>query len=126
MRCEVPITGVAASQLCLVTSLADGRIITYDFSSPSQSDRGDRGDTLAGLCSLCGSEPESPLHYFLQCPALVRPRQRLLQELETLVPGFRLMARNLQLEIILYGVESHQVALDIRDAVQTFVVKTKT
>ena len=43
-----------------------------------------------------------------------------------MVPGFRLMARNLQLDIILYGVESHQVALDIRDAVQTFVVKTKT
>ena len=123
---------MSASQLCLVTSLADGRILTYDFSSRSPSDRGDRGergergDSPAGLCSLCGCEPDSPLHYFLQCPALLRPRQRLLQELDTLVPGFRLLARPEQLDIILYGVESHQVALAVRDAVQSFVVKTKT
>ena len=106
-----------------MTSLADGTLNTHDFSSPCQCEA---GEGPAGLCSLCGSDSDSPSHYFLQCPALVRPRQRLLQELDTLVPGFRLMARNLQLDIILYGVESHQVALDIRDAVQTFVVKTKT
>ena len=52
--------------------------------------------------------------------------QRLLQELDTIVPGFRLLARSQQLDIILYGVESHQLALAVRDAVQTFVVKTKT
>ena len=109
-----------------MTSLADGSIVTYDFSSPSRSDRGDRGDSPAGLCSLCGSETDSPLHYFLQCPALLRPRKRLLQELDTIVPGFRLLDRTQQLDIILYGVESHQEALSVRDAVQTFVVKTKT
>ena len=118
---------MSASQLCLVTSLADGSVNTYDFSGPSQSGRGEGEEGgPGGLCSLCGSDSDSPLHYFLQCPALVRPRQRLVQELDTIVPGFRLLARTQQLDIILYGVESHQVALAVRDAVQTFVVRTKT
>ena len=49
-----------------------------------------------------------------------------MQELDRIVPGFSLLARIQQLDIILYGVESHQSALAVRDAVQTFVVKTKT
>ena len=49
-----------------------------------------------------------------------------MQELDRIVPGFSLLARIKQLDIILYGVESHLSALAVRDAVQTFVVKTKT
>ena len=109
-----------------MTSLADGTLHTYDFSSPSQSHPGEGGERPAGLCSLCGSDTDSSLHYFLQCPALVRPRQRLLQDLDSIVPGFRLLARLEQLDIILYGVEATLQALAVRDAVQTFVVKTKT
>ena len=119
-------TGVAASQLCLLTSLADCSVNTYDFSSPSQSERADRPQQGPELCSLCCSDSDSALHYFLQCPALVRPRQRLLQDLDSIVPGFRLLARLEQLDIILYGVEATLQALAVRDAVQTFVVKTKT
>ena len=115
-------TGVAASQLCLLTSLADCSVNTYDFSSPSQSEPQQGPE----LCSLCCSDSDSALHYFLQCPALVRPRQRLLQDLDSIVPGFRLLARLEQLDIILYGVEATLQALALRDAVQTFVVKTKT
>ena len=125
LSCHIPVTATAVSELSLTACLADGTVVTWDFSSPG---RADRPHTEAGalMCSLCGAAPDTALHYFLQCPALVRPRQRLLQEMDSLVSGFRLMSKQDQMEIILYGVEDEQQALDVRDAVQTFVVKTRT
>ena len=41
----------------------------------------DGGDcsSLSIQCSFCGRPEDSSLHYFLQCPALTRPRTTLLQ-----------------------------------------------
>ena len=123
LRSETPLTGAVVSDLCLITSLADGAVTIHDFSSPGQS--GEEREERE-VCALCGSSQDTPGHYFLQCPALLAPRRRLLHELESVVEGFRLLGREEQLEVILYGVECQEQALAVRDAVQNFVVRTKT
>merc|ERR1712037_197531 len=78
----------------------------------------EREEELTG-CSLCGSGTNSPEHFFLECPALARPRTAMLQGLERAVPGVRWERRERQMEVILYGVEETTAAIAIRDAVET-------
>ena len=53
-----------------------------DLQLPLRTRDNNEDDELSG-CRLCGCQDQghlqSPLHYFLQCSALARPRQNLLQ-----------------------------------------------
>ena len=91
----VPVTAIQHQRHSLLTSAADGQLLIYDFSKNkirrrmnSESEfelyaltRSKTNDIepLSDGCKLCGSGDESPLHFFLQCPALARPRHQLIQ-----------------------------------------------
>jgi len=140
--CPAPIT---VSQLCglaVISGRGDGRISIYDFSAPSHYQEvsrllseqspskklndSDVDSSLPSQCKLCGSEDQSPVHYFLQCPALVRPRHLLLQTLERIIPGFRIKSKPDQLEVLLYGVDDDQSSIQVRDAVENYVINTRS
>ncbi len=59
-----------------------------DLQLPLRTRDNNEEDEEQSGCRLCGSQDQgvlqSPLHYFLQCSALARPRQNLLQVRNTL------------------------------------------
>jgi len=134
---SVPATASLHVATCLVTSCGDGRILLYNFArghsgfkTREEEKEGyqgekEREDELTG-CSLCGSGTNSPEHFFLECPALARPRTAMLQGLDKAVPGVRWERRERQMEVILYGVEETTAALAIRDAVEAFVIRARS
>jgi len=133
---SVPATASLHVAACLLTSCGDGRILLYNFArghsglKTGEEEEGypgkeEREEELIG-CSLCGSGTNSPEHFFLECPALARPRTAMLQGLEKAVPGVRWERRERQMEVILYGVEETTAALAIRDAVETFVIRARS
>ena len=48
------------------------------------------------------------------------------QNLDRVVPGIRIMNKDDQLDVILYGVEDPQQSLSIRDHVENFIVRAKS
>ena len=91
----VPVTDIQHHRHSLIASAADGQLLIYDFyknkirrrlESETESDflslsrsKTNEIEPLSDGCRLCGSGDESPLHFFLQCPALARPRHLLIQ-----------------------------------------------
>jgi len=138
----VPVTAIQHQRHSLLASAADGQLLIYDFSknkirrrkeSESECDflaltrsKTNEIEPLSDGCILCGSGDESPLHFFLQCPALARPRHQLIQNLERVVPGIRVMNKDKQLDMILYGVDDPDQSVSIRDHVESFIIKAKS
>jgi len=137
----VPVTSIQHQRYSLLTSAADGQLLIYDFSknkirgrvdSESECDfaitrsRTGEIEPVSDGCILCGSGDESPLHFFLQCPALARPRHQLIQNLERVVPGIRVMTKDNQLDVILYGVDDPDQSVSIRDHVESFIIRAKS
>jgi len=139
---SVPATASLHVSACLLTSCGDGKILLHHFSRHHHHHKyqhclkeGHDGQEAQGKeeverevvgCSLCGSGSNSAEHFFLECPALARPRTTMLQGLEKVVPGVRWERRERQMEVILYGVEETVAALAIRDAVETFVIRARS
>ena len=126
-----PATAVRCTGCCLLTAQADGRVVCTELGRPAgtrqhhsrlvrNTETGDQG------CRLCGADQDSPLHFFLECPALSRPRTALLAGLERAAPGCRARSAPALMEIILYGLPDPATSLAIRDTVQNFVVTART
>ena len=159
----VPVTAIQHQRHSLLASAADGQLLIYDFSKnkirrrlESESEleflalarsKTNEIEPLSDGCRLCGSGDESPLHFFLQCPALSRPRHQLMQvkdkpalmytkhllillfclkNLERVVPGIRVMTKDNQLDVILYGVDDPDQSVSVRDHVEHFIIKAKS
>ena len=78
------VTGNRIFFLIFSISCGDGRILLYNFArgltglKTGEDLRQEKEEELSG-CSLCGSGSNSPEHFFLECPALARPRTAMLQ-----------------------------------------------
>jgi hypothetical protein len=87
-------------------------------------------------CPLCGLKPEDSIHYFLKCPYLAIPRQRLIEALEPLLvphtPGITLIPTTRQEYKKLNDIFSNgssELSLDINIEVfrliHSFIIATK-
>jgi len=131
-----PATAARCTGCCLLTAQADGRVVSTELGRPARTRQHIVEDNHSRLvrntetgeqgCRLCGADQDSPLHFFLECPALSRPRTALLAGLERAAPGCRARPAPALMEIILYGLPDPATSLAIRDTVQNFVVTART
>ena len=65
------------------------------------------------FCPLCLHAPENPIHFFLECPALLPQRTSLLSNLKLLVPNLTVFSKLELLNLCLSGRKDFNNALNI-------------
>ena len=89
------------------------------------------GLSNTNTCACDSKTPESPLHFFINCPLYAEERQILFGHVEqNFIPNFKKLAKKRQLDILVEGFEPDNKELrtinsKIQKQTQFFILKTK-